>query len=768
MRISIVLSSLLIASQAYAIKYPTGKLQQPVVTKSVAAPVKAVKPVLPKATPVAKVKTVTTTKTTTTISKSDTIKKTVVKTIISSKKTEAVAPKKIVIEKKITKIIDEKATAKTTTQQLLTPEMLWGLKRVGAVGVNAKTQQVYFDTRSIDIKTEKGTTRHCQVDVNTGRVTTIQVPTDFEIIQRNEQATYALAKGNLYQLQADNTWRKMHTGLANATAVKVSKDGKWIAYAQEVLLQPTVAKDIYKDLANANAYVFHDLNYRHWDTWEDGAYAHLFVAPMGKASAAIDIMKGEAFDCPQKPHGGAEDFEWNPNGKELVYVCKKLSGKAYAQSTNTDLYLYTLETAKTKNITKGMMGYDMQPAYNEDGSLLAWTSMRRDGFEADKNDLYVMNTSTKWMAKLTGDFDETVSSFKWKAANEIHFVAPTKGTEQLFALTVPVINEQTKAAPVQQLTKGNFDVNGIVGYAGNYAIVTRTDMNHANELYKVDLASKQLSNLSNANTNAYEHIKMSDVKMEYVNTVDGQQMGVWVVYPPDFDPAKKYPTLLYCQGGPQSALSQFYSFRWNFQLMAAQGYIVVAPNRRGMPGWGTKWNEAISGDWGGKPMDDYLSAIDAIATHPYVDKNRLGCVGASYGGYSVFMLAGIHENRFKTFISHCGLFDLKSWYGTTEELWFANWDIGGNYWQNAKPESYKKFSPSNYVANWNTPMMVIQGGLDYRVPIEQGLQAFQAAQLKGLKSKLLYLPNENHWVSHAHNALVWQREFFKWLDETLK
>jgi dipeptidyl aminopeptidase/acylaminoacyl peptidase len=245
-------------------------------------------------------------------------------------------------------------------------------------------------------------------------------------------------------------------------------------------------------------------------------------------------------------------------------------------------------------------------------------------------------------------------------------------------------------------------------------------------------------------------------------------MLAWVIYPPDFDPAKKYPTLLYCQGGPQSALSQFYSFRWNFQLMAAQGYIVIAPNRRGMPGWGTEWNAAISKDWGGQPMRDYLAAIDDISKESYVDKNRLGCVGASYGGYSVFMLAGIHENRFKSFIAHDGLFDLKSWYGTTEELWFANWDIGGNYWDKNQPEAYKKFNPSNLVDKWNTPIMIIQGGIDFRVPIEQGLEAFQAAQLKGIKSKLLYLPNENHWVMNPQNGLVWQREFFKWLSETLK
>jgi dipeptidyl aminopeptidase/acylaminoacyl peptidase len=763
MKYPILVTSLLIASQAYAIKYPTGKLQQPVVTKTTTT-----KPVSAPSTPKASVVTTVKTTTTTTVSKADTIKKTIVKKHIVTKNSNAPVVKQVTIEKNITKTVDAKPLASIEDKHLLTPERLWGLKRVAAVGLNAKTAKVYYDVRSIDIKTEKGTTQQFVVDATTGMSSSINVPTDFEIIACNEKATYAIAKGSLYKKTANNTWRVIHTGLDQATAIKVSDDGQWVAYAQEVVIAPTLAKDIYKDLNKANAYVFHDLNYRHWDTWEDGAYSHIFIAPMGKPSAAIDIMKGEAFDCPQKPHGGAEDFVWHPNSKELVYVCKKLSGKAYAQSTNTDLYHYTLATAKTKNITKGIMGYDMQPAYNEDGSLLAWTSMRRDGFEADKNDIYVLNTQTKWMAKLTGDFDETVSSFKWKSKQALHFIAPTKGTEQLFALTVPVIDEQTGGAAIEQVTKGDFDVNGIVGFTADAVIVTRTDMNHANEIYKYDLTKNQFTNLSNANTKAYEHIKMSDVKMEYVTTVDGQQMGVWVVYPPDFDPNKKYPTLLYCQGGPQSALSQFYSFRWNFQLMAAQGYIVVAPNRRGMPGWGTKWNEAISGDWGGKPMDDYLSAIDAVAAHPYVDKNRLGCVGASYGGYSVFMLAGIHQNRFKTFISHCGLFDLKSWYGTTEELWFANWDIGGNYWQDSKPESYKKFSPSNYVANWNTPIMVIQGGLDYRVPIEQGLQAFQAAQLKGIKSKLLYLPNENHWVSHAHNALVWQREFFKWLDETLK
>jgi dipeptidyl aminopeptidase/acylaminoacyl peptidase len=293
-------------------------------------------------------------------------------------------------------------------------------------------------------------------------------------------------------------------------------------------------------------------------------------------------------------------------------------------------------------------------------------------------------------------------------------------------------------------------------------------MNHAAELYSVNTKTGAMYALTHENDDVYSKLKLSNTELRMVETSTGGKMGVWVVYPPDFDPNKKYPTLLYCQGGPQSALSQFYSVRWNFQLMAANGYIVVAPNRTGMPGWGVKWNADISKDWGGQPMRDYLSAIDAISKEDYVDKDRLGCVGASYGGYSVYMLAGMHNNRFKSFIAHDGLFDLKSWYGTTEELWFANWDIEGPYWKKPLPASYTKYDPSNFVSKWNTPIMIVQGGQDFRVGIEQGLEAFQAAQLQGIKSKLLYIPNENHWVLHAHNGIAWQREFFKWLDETLK
>jgi dipeptidyl aminopeptidase/acylaminoacyl peptidase len=538
---------------------------------------------------------------------------------------------------------------------------------------------------------------------------------------------------------------------------------------REVLIEATLGKDIYKDLDKTTAQIYTDLNYRHWDKWSEGKFSHLFIENI-KGGAAKDLLQGLPYDCPQKPHGGAEDFVWSPNSESIVYVCKKKSGKEYAISTNTNLYLYNVKTTSTSNLTEGMMGYDMNPAFSPDGRFLAFTSMKTDGFEADKNDIVVIDLSTMYKRNMTAHWDETVGGLFWSnSGNEIYYTAPWKGTEQLFSVMVPSNLMAKILAPIRQITEGDFDITGILGEAAqNEIIVTRTDMNHATEIFAVNKENGAMHAVTHENDAIYGGIKKSKVAKRYIKTTDGKEMFAWVIYPPDFNPMKKYPTLLYCQGGPQGALSQFYSFRWNFQLMAAKGYIIIAPNRRGMPGWGVKWNADISKDWGGQAMDDYLSAIDDISKEKYVDKNRLGCVGASYGGYSVFMLAGMHNNRFKGFIAHDGLFDLKSWYGTTEELWFANWDIGGNYWSKNPPESYTKFNPSNFVDKWNTPIMIIQGGLDYRVPIEQGLQAFQAAQLKGIKSKLLYFPNENHWILNAQNSILWQREFFKWLDETLK
>ncbi|HRO43615.1 MAG TPA: S9 family peptidase, partial [Flavipsychrobacter sp.] len=638
-------------------------------------------------------------------------------------------------------------------QDRMTTEMLWSLKRVGGEGISPDGKSVYYSTRTYDIKTEKSTSKLYSLDVKTGQRK--ERSETKSIFQRDEAVWYASDDKAIYRSDdKGKNWRSFATGLRDAHNIRISPDGKYIAFTREVLIKPMLGKDIYPDLPKNTAQIYTDLNYRHWDEWEDGKFSHLFIVPV-KGGSEKDLMVNEPFDVPQKPFGGMEDVIWSPDSKGLVYVTKKKFGKEYALSTNTDIYYYDLETGKTINLTANMMGYDTNPSFSPDGNWIAWTSMAREGFEADKNDIYVMDIKKQSALKLnlTQRWDGTVNSFIWSNdGRAIYFNAPWQGTEQLFEVNFP---GYTKMLPtVHKITEGKFDINGIIGEANNEIIVSRSDMNHASELFAVNTGNGDMRQLTHENDNVYNSIKLSKTELRKIKTTDNRQMGVWVIYPPDFDPAKKYPTLLYCQGGPQSALSQFYSFRWNFQLMAANGYIVVAPNRRGMPGWGTKWNEDISKDWGGQPMQDYLSAIDAIAQEPYVDVARLGCVGASYGGYSVFMLAGMHGNRFKSFIAHDGLFDLRSWYGTTEELWFANWDIGGPYWQKPQPKSYEKFDPSNFVDRWNTPILIIQGGIDFRVPIEQGLEAFQAAQLKGIKSKLLYLPNENPWVLHPQNALV--------------
>ena len=619
-----------------------------------------------------------------------------------------------------------------TCQEYMTPELLWSLNRVSAKGITKDGKSVVYSATQYDIKENNKSTRHFMISLDGGAPTPIDNPSDF--------------------LRDDN----------------ISPNGKYKMSVADVKIKPTLANEIHDDLPKSNAYVFDNLKYRHWDTWEDGAYSHVFLHQIkdGVVGQGLDLMPGEPYDCPQKPFGGSEDYTWNHDGTKVVYVAKKLFGRAYAVSTNSDIYAYDINTGTTENLTSDNPGYDTQPSFSKGGTM-AWLRMDEAGYEADKNDIMVRLSGEDH--NLTASWDGTVNGFAWSNdGTKIYFNAPTDGTVQLFEIALPTITNMEPS--VKQITSGQFDIRGIVGQVGNTMVVSRTDMNHAVELYTVNLKTGRLNQLTHANDEAYDKIKLSKVEKRMVKTTDGKDMLTWVIYPPDYDPNKKYPTLLYCQGGPQGALSQFYSFRWNFQLMAAQGYIVVAPNRRGMPGHGEEWNRQISGDWGGQNMLDYLSAIDEMAKEPSVDADRLGCVGASYGGYSAFYLAGMHEGRFKSFIAHDGVFNLQSMYGTTEELFFVNYDIGGPYWDkdNKKAQkSYTQFNPVNFVSKWDTPMLIIQGGKDYRVPIGQGLEAFQAAQLQGIKSKLLYFPEENHWVLNAQNGLVWQREFFSWLEETL-
>ena len=619
-----------------------------------------------------------------------------------------------------------------SAQKPLSPEQLLSVGRVSALGISKDGTSLIYRVSVPDIEANKNKSTFYKISLAGGEATEIE--------------------------SAD--------GLVNDHTI--SPDGKMQLMEKAVKLKPVAGSEIYTDMNQSNVKIYESLDYRHWDTWRDGNYRHVFLHKItdGKADEGIDIIGNEPFDCPQMPFGGDEDFIWNNDGSKVVYVCKKKSGTEYAISTNTDLYEYDVASGKTQNLTSGRMGYDVAPSFSSNGTL-AWLSMARDGYESDKNDIIVKSPAGDM--NLTKDWDGTVSDFAWSADGKlIYFIAPIDGTKQLFMVDYPGM---TKKLPVvKQLTNGDFDIHAIVGEAKNMLVVQRMDMNHASEVYTIETKKYTMKQLTHANDELYSQVKMSKIERRYVTATDGKKIMVWVIFPPDFDASKKYPTLLYCQGGPQSEVSQFYSFRWNFQLMAAQGYIVVATNRRGLPGFGVEWNEAISKDWGGQSMRDYLSAIDDVSKEPYVDKARRGCIGASYGGYSVYNLAGMHEGRFKSFIAHAGVFNLKSMYGTTEEVFFTNFDIGWAYWEKdnkAAQKTYAEFDPSNKVGNWDTPMLVIHGGKDFRVPEGQGFEAFQALQLKGIKSKLVYFPEENHWILEPQNGIVWQREFFKWLKETL-
>jgi dipeptidyl aminopeptidase/acylaminoacyl peptidase len=615
-------------------------------------------------------------------------------------------------------------------QNIMSPELLWKLGRLSSLGISKDEKNIIYKVSTPSVEENKSNSKYYSIPVNGGTATEI---TDYKSLLSDKN---------------------------------VSPDGKFTVYNEEVKIDKVHGKDFYPNLDKSNAQIYNGLDYRHWDTWNEGKFNHVFYKANVENAVGIDIMKGENFDAPQKPFGGDEDYIWSPDGKSILYVSKKKAGTAYAISTNTALYEYNLETGKTENRTESNLGYDTNPLFSPTGNL-TWLQMKRDGYEADKNDIVVSFKGGN--VNLTANWDGSVESFIWsKDGKNVYFQAPIDGTLQLFVVDFPGLTK--KLPQVIQVTTGDFDVSGLVGIVGDKIILTRSDMNHAAELYSYDLKKKVWNQLSNVNTATYSTLALSKTERRYVTTTDGKKMLVWVILPPNFDASKKYPTLLYCQGGPQSPLTQFYSFRWNFQLMAANGYIVVAPNRRGMQGHGVEWNEQISKDWGGQVMKDYLSAIDDVAKESYVDKARLGCVGASYGGYSAFYLAGIHNNRFKTFIAHDGVFNTQSMFGTTEEVFFNNWDFGGAYWEKdnkVAQKTYTDFNPASHVEKWNTPILIIQGGIDFRVPIGQSQEAFQAAQLRGIKSRFLYFPEENHWVLKPQNAQVWQKEFYKWLKETL-
>lgn len=582
--------------------------------------------------------------------------------------------------------------------------------------------------------------------------------------------TYPDDNGNpqLWVMAADGTGRTRLTDMENGIeGFLFAPDAKHVVMIAAIKYSRT-AQDIYPDLPKATGIVVDDLMYKHWNEWVT-QIPHPFLADFdGNAVTNVrDIMDGEPYEAPMRPFGGIESFAWTPDGSALAYVSRKKTGKEYAVSTNSDIYLYTLADGTTRNLTLGMAGYDTNPAFSPDGKTLLWLSMEHDGCESDKNRLFSMDMTTGNKRDLTADWDYTISEFAWRPdGKSVYFLAYKDGVAPVFS-----IDPQT--CKVSVIAQDVCDYASIIPVGNKTLLTTRHSMLHPDDIYRIDMGKKAntVTQLTDINADIFSQLTLPQVRKVMTPTTDNKEMLTWYIYPPKFDSNAKYPAILYCQGGPQSAVSQFWSARWNFCLMASNGYIMVAPNRRGVPGFGTEWEAQISKDYGGQNMRDYLSAIDyAIANEPAIDKAKVGCTGASYGGFSTYWLAGHHNKRFAAFFAHAGIFNTVAQYLETEEMWFANWDMGGAYWEKDNKAAQNTFanSPHEFVDKWDTPIMVSHGEYDFRILASQGMQAFNAAKLRGIPAEMVIFPDECHWILKPQNAVMWQRLYFRWFDRWLK
>ncbi|MDG2080871.1 MAG: S9 family peptidase [Bacteroidales bacterium] len=654
---------------------------------------------------------------------------------------------------------------------LMTPEALWSFGRVSDPQVSPDGKTVIYGVSYYSIDQNKGNRDLYSIGLNaeSSKRLTKTEKSEFNAIWRPDGKkigflTSESGSVQLWEMNPDGSGRERVSDIEGGiTGFKYSPDQTMVLYTKEVELENKF-KNLYEGLPLASGRLMDDLMYRHWDHWVD-TYSHVFYCEYedGKLISHKDIMEGEPWSAPLSPFGGIEQIQWSSDGKIIAYTCKKLVGKDATISTNSEIYFYEINNGITTNMTEGIMGFDVAPSFSPDGKWMAWESMERDGYESDQSRLYLLNLQSGEKIYATEDFDQNVRSLSWTENSEsIYFTSDWHGAFQIYRYD---LND----GKIKQITEGLHDFRS-VSVAGDNLVATKQTMSKPTELYLVNPKDGYTQQMTFTNKDLLGQIKMGKTEERWIKTHDGEDMQVFVIYPPNFDKNKKYPTLLYCKGGPQGPLSQSFHYRWNYQIMAANGYIIVAPARRGVSGFGQAWQEQISGDYHGKSMQDYLTAIDELSKEPFIDEDRLGAVGASAGGYAVFYLAGNHDKRFKAFIAHDGIFNEEAQYLETEEMWFENWDKGGPFWEEDNEIAQEAYahSPHKYVQNWDTPILVIHGELDYRVVVTQGMTAFNAAILRDVPAEYLYFPDENHWVLKPQNGILWQRTFFNWLDKWLK
>ncbi len=683
----------------------------------------------------------------------------------------------------------------------MTPEALWAMGRIGSYAASPDGKQIVYTVAYYSVKQNKGHHILFVMDakgLNKSQLTTsAKNETDPAWIDGGKRIAF-LTDGQLWSMNPDGTDRRQLThDTTEIEGFKFSPDGSKVILIKSIPYHGSIKKNP-SDLPKATGRLATDLNYRHWDHYVE-SIAHPFVAQVTAdgIDEGIDILKDEPYECPMAPFGGIEQLDWSTDSKTIAYTCRKKEGVDYAISTDSDIFLYDLSSGKTTNLCKPagykapevdptktmatqsvnqqgddiMVGYDTNPQFSPDGKYLGWLSMKRDGYESDRNRLCVYDLVTGKKVFLTESFDSNVDEFCWSDSKDalVYFIGVWHGKENIYSVNWK--------GEVKQLTACKADFGSLqMLNNGKQILAERHSYTESADLYVVTPGKTKektiISQITHENKHITDQLAIPTSEEHWTKTTDGKDLMYWVILPPHFDAQKKYPTLLFCEGGPQSPVSQFWSYRWNFMIMASQGYVVIAPNRRGLPGFGSKWCEQISGDWTGQCMHDYLSAIDdAVATLPYVDKDRLGAVGASFGGFSVYYLAGHHDKRFKCFIAHDGAFNLESMYTDTEEVWFSNWEYDDAYWNSDQTERARKTyanSPHRFVDKWDTPILCIHGEKDYRINANQGMGAFNAARLRGIPAELLIFPDENHWVLKPQNGILWQRTFFSWLDRWLK